>query len=52
MFEIDVCYKFIFESMLEDDVLGYIANKVYEYTHAGIFFVSESGEILAYAWSG
>lgn len=39
MFEIDVCYKFIFESMLEDDVLGYIANKVYEYTHAGIFFV-------------
>ena len=46
MFEIDVCYKFIFESMLEDDVLGYIANKVYEYTHAGIFFVSESGEIL------
>ena len=52
MFEIDVCYKFIFESMLEDDVLGYIANKVYEYTHAGIFFVSESGEILAYACSG
>lgn len=52
MFKIDVCYKFIFESMLEDDVLGYIANKVYEYTHAGIFFVSESGEILAYACSG
>ncbi len=37
MFEIDVCYKIIFESMLEDDVLGYIANKVYEYTQAGYF---------------
>ncbi len=49
MYNIDVCYKFIFGSMFEEMVLDDIAQKVYEYTRAGVFFVSCSGEILAYS---
>ena len=49
MYDIDKCCKFIFEAMLKDDMLEYIATKVYEYTKADCFFVSGSGEILAYS---
>lgn len=49
MYNIDVCYKFIFGSMFEEMVLENIARKVHEYSKAGIFFVSCSGEILAFS---
>lgn len=48
MYNIDVCYKFIFGSMFEEMVLDDIAQKVHEYAKAGVFFVSGSGELLAY----
>lgn len=49
MYDIDVCYKLIFCSMFEEDVLGYIAKEVYAYTGAGIFCIDVSGTILSYA---
>ncbi len=49
MFDIDVCYKFIFESMLENTGVDHIAEKVNDYTRAGVFFVLKTGEILACA---
>ena len=47
MYDIDVCYKMIFEAMLGEDVLCDIADKIGKYTNAGIFFVSGFGRILA-----
>ena len=49
MYEIDVCYKIIFEAMLEKPALKNIAEKINEYTGAKIIFVSGSGKILAYS---
>lgn len=49
MYEIDVCYKIIFEAMLEKPALKSIAEKINEYTGAKIIFVSGSGKILAYS---
>ncbi len=49
MYDIDVCYKLIFGAMLEEDALAHIAAKVHEYTKADVFFVSETGKILAYS---
>lgn len=51
MYEIDVCYKIIFEAMLEKPALKSIAEKINEYTGAKIIFVSGSGKILAYSHS-
>ena len=49
MYEIDVCYKIIFEAMLEKPALKSIAEKINDYTGAKIIFVSGSGKILAYS---
>lgn len=49
MYEIDVCYKIIFEAILEKPALKSIAEKINEYTGAKIIFVSGSGKILAYS---
>ncbi len=49
MYNIDVCYKFILGSMFEETVLDDISRKVHEYTKAGVFFVSCSGELLAFS---
>ncbi len=49
MYEIDVCYKIIFEAMLEKPALKSIAEKINEYTSAKVIFVSGSGKILAYS---
>lgn len=49
MYEIDVCYKIIFEAMLEKPALKSIAEKINEYTGAKIIFVSGAGKILAYS---
>ncbi len=48
MYEIEVCYKIIFEAMLEKPVLKSIAEKINEYTGAKVIFVSGTGKILAY----
>ena len=40
MYEIEVCYKIIFEAMLEKPVLKSIAEKINEYTGAKVIFVS------------
>lgn len=47
MYEMDVCYKIIFEAMVGESVLQTVAEKLDEYTKAGILFVSGSGRILA-----
>ncbi len=49
MYEIDVCYKLIFEAITEDSGLTKIAEKINEYTNARVIFVSGSGKILAYS---
>ena len=49
MYEIDVCYKLIFEAITEDCALTKIAEKINEYTNAKVIFVSGSGKILAYS---
>ena len=49
MYEIDVCYKIIFEAMLEKPALKNNAEKINEYTGVKIIFVSGSGKILAYS---
>ena len=47
MYEIDVCYKIIFEAMLEENALEKIADRISKYTAAEVIFVSGSGKILA-----
>lgn len=47
MYEIDVCYKIIFEAMLEKPVLKTIAEKIGAYTNSTIAFVTETGKILS-----
>ena len=49
MYEIDVCYKLIFEAITEDCALTKIAEKINEYTNAKVIFVSGSGKIMAYS---
>ena len=49
MYEIEVCYKIIFEAMLEKPVLKSIAEKINEYTGAKVILVSGTGKILAYS---
>lgn len=49
MYEIDVCYKLIFEAITEDSALSKIAEKINKYTNAKVIFVSGSGKILAYS---
>lgn len=49
MYEIEVCYKIIFEAMLEKPVLKSIAEKINEYKGAKVIFVSGTGKILAYS---
>ena len=44
MYEIEVCYKIIFEAMLEKPVLKSIAEKINEYTGAKVIFVSGTGK--------
>lgn len=47
MFEIENCYKIIFEAMLEEPVFRCIAERIEEYTGAGTAFVTGTGKILA-----
>lgn len=47
MYEIDVCYKIIFEAMLEKPVLKTISEKIGAYTNSTIAFVTETGKILS-----
>ncbi|MEZ3487677.1 MAG: helix-turn-helix domain-containing protein [Lachnospiraceae bacterium] len=47
MFEIENCYKIIFEAMLEEAVFRCIAERMEEYTGAGIGFVTGTGKIAA-----
>lgn len=47
MYEIDACYKIVFEAMLNEDVLGMLARGICEYTEAEIAFFSETGVLLA-----
>lgn len=49
MYEMEVCYKIIFEALLEEAALQKIADKIYKYTSAKIIFVSEFGKILAHS---
>ena len=39
MYEIDVCYKIIFEAMLEENALEKIADRISKYTAAEVIFV-------------
>lgn len=47
MFEIENCYRIIFEAMLEDSVLRCIAERIGQYTKTGVAFVSGTGRLLA-----
>lgn len=47
MYEIDACYKIVFEAMLDEDVLGTLARGICEYTGAKTAFFSETGVLLA-----
>lgn len=47
MFEIENCYRIIFEAMLEDSALRCIAERIGEYAKIGVAFVSGTGRILA-----
>lgn len=47
MFEIENCYRIIFEAMLEESALRCIAEEIEQYTNAGIAFVTGRGKILA-----
>lgn len=47
MFEIENCYKIIFEAMLEESVFQSIAQRMQQYTGAGIAFVTGAGKVLA-----
>lgn len=47
MFEIENCYRIIFEAMLEESALRCIAERIEQYADAGIAFVTGTGEILA-----
>lgn len=49
MFNVDACYKIIFDALLEEDVLENIALEVCNYTRASVFFILMSGEMPAYA---
>ena len=51
MYEIDVCYKIIFEAMLEENALEKIADRISKYTAAEVIFVSGAGKILAYSYA-
>ena len=43
MFEIENCYRLIFEAMLEDSALQCIAERMEQYTRAGTAFVTGAG---------
>lgn len=47
MFAIENCYRIIFEAMLEDSIFMCIAERIEEYTGAGVAFVAGTGKILA-----
>lgn len=47
MYEIENCYKIIFEAMLEEPVLERVAQKISSYANVGIAFLSSTGKLLA-----
>lgn len=49
MFELDVCYKIIFQSLFEEDVLERIIEKVNQYTGLSLAMILVSGKIIACA---
>lgn len=49
MCEIDVCYKIIFEAMLEKPFLECLADRIRKYTKSDIIFLSGAGKLLAYS---
>lgn len=49
MFDIEACYKIIFEALFEQEGSDNIVRKVHEYTNAFVYLVLMSGEILSFA---
>ena len=49
MYDINDCYKIIFEAMAENLTLNNIAEQIYGYTGKGIAFISGSGRLMASA---
>lgn len=47
MFEINACYKVIFEALFEQQGIDNIVKKVHEYTNAYVYLVLISGEIIS-----
>ncbi len=47
MFAIENCYRIIFEAMLEDSIFMCIAERIEEYTKAGVAFAAGTGKVLA-----
>lgn len=51
MFDINACYKVIFEALFEQEGIDHMVQKVHEYTNAFIYLLLQSGELLACACS-
>lgn len=49
MYDINDCYKIIFEAMAENLSLNNIAERIYRYTKQGVVFISGSGRLMASA---
>lgn len=49
MYDINDCYKIIFEAMADNLTLNNIAEQIYGYTGKGIAFISGSGRLMASA---
>ena len=49
MFEVDVCYKIMFESMFEQCELKDIVERISFHIHASALYVLNSGKVPAYA---
>lgn len=52
MYDINDCYKIIFEAMAENLSLNNIAERIYRYTKQGVVFISGSGRLMASAGFG
>ena len=51
MFDINACYKIIFEALFEQLGIDNIVQKVHEYTNAYVYLILTSGEIISCACS-
>lgn len=48
MFDVEACYKIIFEALFEQQGSDNIVKKVHEYTGAFVYLVLASGKIISY----